>query len=302
MGAVIRLDPSWVRAAVDAFLVDRLRRGEPGPAEEFARMAEPIYEMPPQRRDEAFANLFTFWLLRLEIPQRLEAIAAEFDPPLPQILVSQPAGPEAAFVNPEGSAVLVRVAPARASDPAGLTRWFRHELWRARDMLDSAFGYPREGAAVPGGPYQALVSDRYGLLWGIWTDARIERAGREPLQPSAEWERAFGRAFAKIPESLRADVFRAVRARPDGALDHATLVEWALRPERMVEATTGIPPGRLRLPGSPCPLCKFPTYRWVDPEAMPEAWRARVRERAPGWSPDAGLCERCLEYFLYVAA
>ncbi|MCS7313079.1 MAG: hypothetical protein NZ742_09245 [Acidobacteria bacterium] len=51
----------------------------------------------------------------------------------------------------------------------------------------------------------------------------------------------------------------------------------------------------LRRPGDPCPLCQFPTHRWVEapsPEAI-----ACIRADFPDWDPTQGLCERCVEFY-----
>jgi hypothetical protein len=42
-----------------------------------------------------------------------------------------------------------------------------------------------------------------------------------------------------------------------------------------------------------CPLCSLPTADWASPRPETNAW---LRHAFPEWSPDQGLCGRCLEW------
>jgi hypothetical protein len=55
----------------------------------------------------------------------------------------------------------------------------------------------------------------------------------------------------------------------------------------------------IHLPGSPCPLCKFPTYNWVDdPESIcDEMVIEAVKIDFPGWESKDGACDRCIEVY-----
>jgi hypothetical protein len=53
------------------------------------------------------------------------------------------------------------------------------------------------------------------------------------------------------------------------------------------------------MPGFPCPLCRFPTYSWVeDMGTKVEPYVLDfIRENHPGWDVDFGACDRCVEVY-----
>ena len=53
------------------------------------------------------------------------------------------------------------------------------------------------------------------------------------------------------------------------------------------------------MPGFPCPLCRFPTYTWVeDLETKLETYILDfIRENHPGWDVEYGACDRCVEVY-----
>ena len=52
-------------------------------------------------------------------------------------------------------------------------------------------------------------------------------------------------------------------------------------------------------PGFPCPLCRFPTYSWVeDMGSKIESYVLDfIRENHPGWDVEFGACDRCVEVY-----
>jgi hypothetical protein len=55
----------------------------------------------------------------------------------------------------------------------------------------------------------------------------------------------------------------------------------------------------IHLQGSPCPLCKFPTYNWVDdPESIcDEMVIEAIQIDFPDWESKDGGCDRCIEVY-----
>ena len=55
----------------------------------------------------------------------------------------------------------------------------------------------------------------------------------------------------------------------------------------------------IHLQGSPCPLCKFPTYNWVDdPESIcDEMVIEAIQIDFPDWESRDGGCDRCIEVY-----
>jgi len=77
---------------------------------------------------------------------------------------------------------------------------------------------------------------------------------------------------------------------------HPDLLELARGPRQAL----GIGEGAEAQPlaGSPCPLCRFPTFCWADlaaPGAPPIF--AAVQDRYPNWGPADGLCGNCFDLF-----
>ena len=78
--------------------------------------------------------------------------------------------------------------------------------------------------------------------------------------------------------------------------------------ERAVELEEGeiaeVPTKHILMPGFPCPLCRFPTYTWVeDLEEKVEGYVLDyMRENHPGWDVEYGACDRCVEVYKLRAA
>ncbi len=58
------------------------------------------------------------------------------------------------------------------------------------------------------------------------------------------------------------------------------------------------------MPGFPCPLCRFPTYSWVEDldENLETYVLDFIRENHPGWDTMYGACDRCVEVYKLRAA
>ena len=77
--------------------------------------------------------------------------------------------------------------------------------------------------------------------------------------------------------------------------------------DRAIEVEGAEIPERKKImlrPGFPCPLCGFPTYNWVEnleKEVEPEVLDY-IRQNHPGWDPEYGGCDRCIEVYKLRAA
>jgi hypothetical protein len=78
-------------------------------------------------------------------------------------------------------------------------------------------------------------------------------------------------------------------------MTHTRLLEIAEEPTKLAslevgdEEVSSIPPS-----GTFCPLCKFPTFEWADPEP---GMTAIIQEDSPTWTREEGICGRCYEYY-----
>lgn len=189
----------------------------------------------------------------------------------------------------------ISIQPARLLNRAELARWLRHELWHVRDMLDEDFCYRRDDlAAGPGERLpQRVIQDRYALLWSLSIDARVERAGLEPLHRFDARRQRLKAAFPSFPdEALHAalDSLGVVRG-----LSHADLLEVAREPRKLC---SGHDRAAAPLRGAPCPLCRFPTFQWADLSAPgADEVASAIRGPYPQWSVEQGLCGTCFDLF-----
>jgi hypothetical protein len=280
--------------------------GERRLARRYFREREKLYEKPPGDAREALAKaLHGEWFARLGLDAILSSAAVEIGPALgraDRIVVhsvrsSREEGAEL-FGRPgdekgEIFTVVVRLRPSRFGRREELKRFLRHELRLVADLLDPGFGAPREGARARGDARENLVRDRYRLLWEISADGRLARAGIEGLRMREEWESKFREVFGFLPERVRGETFERLYGGPRPR--HVELRAIAADP-RALDAPRGISPG------SPCALCRFPTYDWEpDPAALPLAAAQRIRAAFPDWIPERGLCRECADRYRLAA-
>jgi hypothetical protein len=165
-------------------------------------------------------------------------------------------------------------------------------------MLDPAFAYGREdftaGAAerLP----QRVVQDRYALLWSLSIDARVECASQLPLYSKGERRARLVQAFPAFAPQSHAAIMATIGI--SRGISHPELLEFARWPQKLLGQT--IPSGNLIEPlrGSPCPLCRFPTFHWSDLRAPHlEPILQSIRQAYPSWDRSLGLCVTCLDRF-----
>jgi hypothetical protein len=286
------LEPEFDPRLVEAALLAAVR----GRADERALHAERdrLYEIAePEPREAAFAELHARWFERQALDRPFREMLAE----RPEIgarcrryLVARARDrrEEAAdlLVTPDAPpTLLVRVAPETVSAPGRLGLLLRRELLHVADMLDPRFDYrPTLGPEAGGGARESGVRDNYRVLWNVYVDGRLVRAGLVPPGVRAERLREFARAF---PGASEAAFERFYGGR---ALTHAELLAFA----------AGGPGGA---PVVRCRLCDLPTRALEpSPAALPPQVLAAIMGDFPSWQPADGLCGRCAELYTARAA
>jgi len=191
--------------------------------------------------------------------------------------------------------VVLQLRPGAFADREALRALLRHELTHVADMLDPAFGYtPRwVGAATETLP-DALLRERYRVLWGTCVDGRLARRGWAPPGVRTTRLGEFAAAFPMLGQHTEAAFARLFAGwRPT----HPDLVRFAAEPERILEGRR-VRERRAPHPGERCPLCGFPTHAFEpDPGRLPREVRARIQESFPGWRPAHGLCRQCADLY-----
>ena len=262
-------EPHLVDIIVTAALDRNVARGD-RIFDEYHRLADQIYLLPISQRENGVQNLQAYYFIKLGLKDAFERTFAEFPElttlhsPLSTVMVSPSDKEEGCFLNKVGSpqdkeklGILVKIRPARFVDPDSMARLLRHELLHLVDVLDPDFKYPVEGDASID---DAILLSRYALLWNISVDARLLRQGRETERGMEYYRAEFDAQFRKLTADERGKIFNHLwnGERPT----HIELISWAKDPSllsKQLLATSRSTP----LPGSQCPLCKFPSYNWI---------------------------------------
>ena len=237
-------------------------------------------------------------------------LAREFEERIKEVIVKR-----AINKVDEGSNVLnrvsgnpiieMRVLASRFSNPEealDLDAFLIQEFMHAKDMVDPEFDY--EDAFIPGNPsVKNLITSRFRLLWNMYVDSRLARIGVVSVLPKEARFREFDNFYRKIPDKQRRGIFEGIWI--TDKFTHEELLSMATDLDTLMSKY--VDPGEIseeerdfiHLQGSPCPLCKFPTYNWVDdPESIcDEMVLEAIQIDFPDWESKDGGCDRCIEVY-----
>lgn len=279
--------------ALAAEITEMASRGNADRQAEYRASQDQVYLEPPERRKDGFYGLDCQVLARWGLAGPVNSVTGEFSAlggKTSEVLVARvaSAGEEGADLSWDGQRIGVKVKAHRFLDGQGLSVFLRHELMHVQDMLDEKFGYRLERLDLT--PAQdAKFRERYGLLWDISIESRLAGAGKQGTANRDEWAKRFQETFTDLPDEVRPVVFQRLWDRPQ--CSHLDILEKALDPAKFV-GWDGKP--EVRVPGAKCPLCRFPSYQWVD---APAPALALVQAEFPRWQPEQGMCPRCSEYY-----
>ena len=299
----LRYDEDFIEAA--AFLcASGRRKGVPSlQIARFQREREKLYAiLDPDERNTAFFKLHLDWFREWGLENLLTDLLKEF-PLLPEKLsvlaVRKTRGKNddgaELYVNAAGQcSAILALRPESFERDAALRDYVRHEFTHLSDMLDPAFGYAPT-LDLPGlnGAQQRLARERYRLLWDISIDGRLIADGHTPMAAREQHAAAFSRGYSFWPVEKQTETFASLwhNATPR----HADFLALIADPRGLREA-------HRPAPGGSCPLCDFPTFTWADSEALRPEITARVVAEFPVWTPEQGLCGRCLETYQAAAS
>ena len=237
-------------------------------------------------------------------------LAREFEERIKEVIVKR-----AINKVDEGSNVLnrvsgnpiieMRVLASRFSNPEealDLDAFLIQEFMHAKDMVDPEFDY--EDAFIPGNPsVKNLITSRFRLLWNMYVDSRLARIGVVSVLPKEARFREFDNFYRKIPDKQRRGIFEGIWI--TDKFTHEELLSMATDLDTLMSKY--VDPGEIseeerdfiHLQVSPCPLCKFPTYNWVDdPESIcDEMVIEAIQIDFPDWESKDGGCDRCIEVY-----
>lgn len=260
------------------------------------------------QRDRAFAELHRRWFTELGLDQWIVELARGFPhvhERVGRLVVAQAPGPRAQtselYGAPGRYTIVLTIAPSLLLDRPAFAYWAGHELLRMDDLLNPAFGHhPGERPVGHTFADQAMMTDRYAILWAISIDARLERRGVLPNTVRSIRAKELAKAFA-LRDSAAAcsGTFDDLWQRwADSPPTHAQLMELA-RTGLTASREPIVEPGSTRCPpaGALCPLCRFPTFDWTYSARELKCLHADLCADFPDWSPHQPICSRCAEVY-----
>lgn len=274
--------------------------------EEYQKARDPIYELPDDEdeREEAFEEVDRKFFDRLSLGGQIAEVLEDFP------LIKENVGlieirRAVTREEEEGNisnrhldtghkAAIIRFRPECFADPDGFKKVIRHEYMHLHDILDEDFGYnTKRFAANPS--EESFIRDRYRTIWDIYINSRLDREGRKDEVDRSGCYKEFEALYLKIDEARRKTIFEKLWEMEK--MTHIGMLEFAQDPYKLLRLTGEVTEGdkkQVVLPGSACPLCKFPSYEIVT-EISKEA-EISIRKEFPNW--DAGwACERCLDLY-----
>ena len=297
----IIFQPHLLEETVSLEIRRREEQGDLKLFEEYHELADPIYErFSIDERDQQFEKLHLKFFHKLGLGEGLEKVLAEF-PTINgyefRVRKALPAGEDKADLRTRGEikSIEIKLKPALFLDSDRLARKLRHELMRVSDMLDSGFGYRNEGKLSSNPAEDWAIRESYSFIWDIYVDGRLAREGKETISDKEKRAEEFALHYQGLPISQRRAAFESLwNARE---LTHDGILRMAKDPGQLLQWAGLSLEGKVVIPGSPCPLCSFPTHSWADLEIAADSLLALVKEDFPAWQPWQGACERCLELY-----
>jgi hypothetical protein len=294
----LRYDEDFIEAAVFLCAAGR-RKGVPSlQIVRFHREREKLYSiLDPDERNAAFFRLHLDWFREWGLEKPLTDLLKEFSllPDKLSVLAVRMTrskiddGAEL-YVNETGErSAILALRPEWFERDSVLVNYLRHEFMHLRDMLNPEFGYaPALQLPSLNGAQLRLARERYRLLWDITIDGRLSAAGHRPMATREQQAAAFAGSYSFWQEERQTETFNWLWQ--STAPRHADFLALIADPRGLLGANRPAP-------GASCPLCNFPTFTWANAEGLtPEIVKCIAAEFA-SWSPEQGLCERCLETY-----
>jgi hypothetical protein len=294
----LRYDEDFVEAAVLLCTTGRRKGVSSLHIARFNREREKLYNvLDPDERNNAFFRLHLEWFREWGLEKLLTDPLQEFPLLLPALKLlafrksrgKNDDGTEL-YVNEAGDrSGVVAMRPERLEREAELAAFLRHELTHLQDMVDPAFAYlPELPVSGPSLHQHRLARERYRLLWDVAIDGRLTRCNRDTIATKDQRWTEFAAGFAFWPEGRQQEVFDSLWTHP--APTHRILEELVCDP-RQLQSTSG------PRPGTPCPLCGFPTFAWASVTTLADHTLSAIRSEFPHWTPEQGACARCSDIY-----
>ena len=316
----IEYDPKLTEAVVMQEISKKERDGDLSLQEEYHSIGDTFYDLPAEEREEEFEKLHNSLFLKLGYEEVIKDALKEFsslEEKVGYVNISKSDFGEEANLMRKGlddvgaihelplHRIRIKIRPEMFLEVPQLRKVLRHELMHIMDIMDDTYGYETKiDAANP--TEEIFIRDRYRVIWDIYIDSRLTKGGKETVIDKDKRFLEFSSLYQKIPYSQRVAVFEGLWATE--RMTHREILDMARDPVKLVEKAEMVSgkelmekKKKIHLPGALCPMCKFPTFHWIE-ELNPEDERdkktiAAIKEDFPGWEPEEGACERCVEIY-----
>jgi len=301
-------DKSLIEDVVFREIKRREAKGQDSIVEEYYKEHQSIYERCEELRERSFERLHESFFLKFGFANPLLKILSEFEEftnKINTIIIFKALTPseEEASLNYSSNKIGFKIYPEHFFDQENFEAFLRHELKHISDMMDLNFGYKREGNLGDLSPAQEnVIHSRYKVIWDIFIDGRIQRNGKGIILPKEKRFLEFEALYRTIPDSGLHAIFETLWSME--RMTHDEILAMAKDSRTLIDKTLNDSiQGEFKeeyrmLPGSLCPLCKFPTFNWCE-NLLTEREKvlARIKTDFPSWNPDQGACERCVEVY-----
>ena len=274
--------------------------------EQYHNLSDRIYEFDDEdERSDGFVELNKEFFNTLGFSEVVRGVVdefPEFHEKIEEIHIRKPTTmiEVGSDLVDERRKAVIRLFPEQFMDITHLRKFIRHELMHVVDMLGEKFGY-KEGKLAKLPVEETIVREKYKLFWDIFIDSRLEKRGKETVRSKDERFGEFEKLYARLPADGKKAVFEGLWKEEN--LTHDKAVELAKDFTKLVAAYGGtLQEGvkeakKVLIPGSPCPLCSFPTFNWLDTASLDEQIIRLIKADFPDWQIDDGICDRCAECY-----
>ncbi len=290
-------------------LAEKEKTGDMTLYNEYHEQRDTIYDLEQEIRPKKFKELDNDFFNRLGYDGFINEILEEF-PKLKgkveevHIRRATTKQNEGSNVVDKGRKILIRLYPELFIEGVNIHKILRHELMHVSDMMDESFGYKDE--VFHCSPMEErMINDRYRLFWDISVDGRLLKEGKETSADKDERRKEYESYYIKIPKETRDIIFERIWS-GEVLITHDKIMEMAKDVDNVLALADGVESKELDkikeetqesgpLPGTPCKLCGFPSYDWVE-EIENEVLNI-IKEDFPDWSIKDGICSRCEEHY-----
>lgn len=308
----IEFDPNLIEEVIFRELKTREEKGDFSLTSEYHSLTDPVYEnFPLDERPAQFRKIEWDFFKKLGFPDVVREVFADF----PDLEDKVAGGVVIKAQNPfdEGSnltkgpseeasrkKVAIKVLSERFQDIPFLKKLIRHELMHIADMVSESFGYRDERLGC--NPMEeSIIRERYSTFWDIFVDSRLIRKGKETVSDRETRYQEFESLYRKVPAEVKIVIFDVLWQ--EDRLTHDRILSLSKDVNEVMKIAEGLPVKHVQktrktpLPGAQCPLCQFRTYHWVDSFEQEPCLVDAIRKDFPGWEPEDGACERCIEVY-----